>query len=101
MSSSAPADSLALTGRHGVEVWYTISRPASEPGGAKCVERGLEIRRNGKRIQVPLLYTGEAPSLINDSMMRATLWTNCRPVADYQVNLRTGRPLRDAGSGSQ
>lgn len=100
-SSPPPHDSLALAGRHGVEIWYSISRPATGAGGLQCLERGLQIRRGGERIQVPLLYTGDTPILINDSTMRATLWTNCRPVATYLVDLRTGRPVRDSESGQR
>ncbi len=99
-SSSSPShDSLALAGRHGVEIWYSISRLGTGPDRSQCVERGLQIRRGGERIQVPLLYTGDPPTLINDSTMRATLWTNCRPVATYLVDLRTGRPVRDSEPG--
>jgi hypothetical protein len=95
-SPSMPEDSLVLTGRDGVEIWYTISRPATGPDGSRCVERGLEIRRGRDRTQVPLLYTGDAPTLINDSSMRAILWNSCQPVATYLVDLRTGRPVRES-----
>lgn len=95
---SNPAESLALTGSGGTAIWYSVGRPATGPGGRPCVERGLEIRRGGERIQVPLLYTGDTPILINDSTMRATLWNNCRPVATYLVDLTTGRPVRDSSA---
>jgi hypothetical protein len=88
-------ESLATTGPAGVEIWFTLSRPARSSGGQSCLERGLEIRRDGRRLPVPLLYTGEAPTLLNDSTMRAILWTNCRPVTPYRVDLRTGRPIRE------
>ncbi|MFL5449719.1 MAG: hypothetical protein ACJ8A6_00885 [Gemmatimonadales bacterium] len=86
---------MATTTPAGVEIWFTLSRPARSSEGQSCVERGLEIRRDGHRVPVPLLYTGEAPSLLNDSTMRAMLWTHCRPVTPYRVDLRTGRPLRE------
>jgi hypothetical protein len=98
-SSMASTESLALSAPDGVEVWYTLSRPATASAGQPCVERGLEIRRHGERIQVPLLYTGDTPTLTNDSTMRATLWTNCRPVATYLVDLRSGRPVRQPDPG--
>jgi hypothetical protein len=94
-SSPEPADSLAISGSSGLQIWFTLARPAKAADGAACVERGLEIRREGKRIQVPLLYTGETPMLLNDSTMRAMLWTNCRPVDAYLVDLRSGRPTRE------
>ncbi len=89
-------ESLATTGPAGVEIWFTLSRPARSSGGRPCLERGLEIRREGRRLPVPLLYTGEAPTLLDDSTVRAILWTQCRPVAPYRVDLRTGRPVREA-----
>jgi hypothetical protein len=94
--AAGPPDSLATSTRSGVEIWFTLSRPGRSKEGESCVERGLEIRGQGRRLPVPLLYTGEAPTVINDSTMRAMLWTNCRPVTAYRVDLRTGRPVREA-----
>jgi hypothetical protein len=88
-----PADSLALSGPAGLEIWFTLTRSARSGAGAPCVERGLQIRDRGRRIQVPLLYTGEPPALLNDSTMRAILWTDCHPMTPYLVDLRTGRPV--------
>lgn len=90
-------DSLVLTNRTGVEIWFTLSRVATDTNGRQCVERGLEIRQGGKRVQVPLLYTGSPPVLLNDSTLRATLWTHCRPGYAYRVHLRTGQPVREPG----
>jgi|GEM_PF-556338 len=89
-----PSDSLVLATGTGVEVWYSLARPARAPDGSPCTERGLEVRRGQRRIQVPLLYTGETPTLLNDSTMRAVLWTNCRPGNVYLVDLASGRPVR-------
>jgi hypothetical protein len=94
-SAAEPADSFALRSNE-VEIWYTLARPSSGTDGSRCVERGLEIRRGGKRIPVPLLYTGESPTLIDDSTLRATLWTDCRPTEVYRVDLRNGRPVRES-----
>ena len=90
---SESEDSLAVATKTGVEIWYSLSRTGTAADGSACIERGLEIRRAGERIRVPLLYTRDAPILLNDSTMRAVLWTNCRPVATYRVDLRTGRPV--------
>jgi hypothetical protein len=92
-----PSDSLVLATGSGVEVWYGLARSARGPDGSPCVERGLEIRRGQRRIQVPLLYTGETPTLLNDSTMRAVLWNNCRPGKAYLVDLTNGRPVRQPG----
>jgi hypothetical protein len=96
-----PTDSLVLTNAAGVEIWFTLARTATGADGRRCVERGLEIRRGGKRRPVPLLYTGAPPVLLNDSTMRAMLWTHCRPGDAYLVNLRSGHPVRErAGATS-
>jgi hypothetical protein len=84
-----------LTSPAGAEIWLTLVRAATGADGGRCVERGLEIRQGGKRVQVPLLYTGAPPVLLNDSTMRAILWTHCRPGDAYLVNLRSGHPVRE------
>jgi len=91
-AGAKPADSLAASAP-GLEIWFTLTRPARSAAGASCVERGLEIRRAERRIPVPLLYTGEPPSILNDSTMRAVLWTDCHRQKAYLVDLRTGRPV--------
>jgi hypothetical protein len=93
-------DSLVATGKDGMEVWFTLTRVGLAPDGSSCVERGLEIRRGDTRIQVPLLYTGAAPVLLDQSTMRAELWNHCRPVGTYLVDLRSGRPVREHAGGT-
>lgn len=90
----SPADSLALTAGPGVEVWFTDARQAHDSAGIACEERVLEIRRDGRRIPVPLLYTGSTPTLVNDSTVEAPIWLHCRPGNIYRVNLHTGYPTR-------
>jgi hypothetical protein len=96
--TQTPADSLVLTSAAGAEIWFSLARAATAPDGRRCVERSLEIRHQGRRVKVPLLYTGATPVLVNDSTMRATLWTHCQPGDAYLVNLRTGQPVRDRGA---
>jgi hypothetical protein len=93
-------DSLVATTKNGSEVWFTLVRVGRAPDGTACVERGLEIRRGDTRIQVPLLYTGAAPVLLDQSTMRAELWNHCRPVGTYLVDLRSGRPVREHAGGT-
>jgi hypothetical protein len=95
-----PPDVLVLTNSDGVEIWFTLARTAKGPDGKACVERGIEIRHGDTRVKVPLLYTGAAPVLINDSTIRARLWNHCRPGDAYIVDLTSGRPVRDR-SGSE
>lgn len=89
-----PPDSPALTAPGGVEVWYTGTRPAADSTGATCVERVMEIRRGGRRIPIPLLYTGQVPRLVNDSTLEVPIWLHCRPGNVYRVSLTTGQPVR-------
>jgi hypothetical protein len=96
-SSVKSADSLVLTAPSGTEIWFSLARSARSPDGRACTERGLAIQREGRRMQVPLLYTGSAPTLLNDSTLRAMLWINCRPSAAYHVDLRSGRPVPERG----
>lgn len=96
-SAAAPplaVDSLLLTTPAGVQVWFTDARTDADSMGAGCVERVLEIRREGRRIPVPLLYTGTIPRLVNDSTIEAPIWLHCRPGNVYQVSLTTGHPVR-------
>ncbi|MGH7733078.1 MAG: hypothetical protein ACREOE_05080, partial [Gemmatimonadales bacterium] len=55
---AAPADSLALRMRGGIEVWFTYARSDTAADGRVCLERTLEIRHpDGSTVGVPLLYT--------------------------------------------
>jgi hypothetical protein len=94
-ADSAPPDSLIATAPGGVQIWFTLARRATSPGGVPCVDRTIEIRRGNTRVQVPLLYTGTPPELVNDSTLRARLSNQCRPGDAYLVDLRTGRPVRE------
>lgn len=89
-----PPAELALKAPNGVEVWFTDARAASDSTGASCTERVMQIRRDGKEIAIPLLYTGAVPKLVNDSTIEAAIWLHCRPGNVYQVNLHTGHPER-------
>lgn len=92
-SSVEPRDSMVLSSPSGTEVWFSLTRMSRSAEGTPCTERGLLIRRDGRRIQVPLLYTGDVPTLFDDSTLRAVLWSNCRPMTAYLVDLHTGRPV--------
>jgi len=89
-----PADSLVATAPNGAEIWFTLSRSDSGETG-RCTARAVEIRRGGTRTPVPLLYTGWAPEIVNDTTFRARLADHCRPGDVYLVDLRTGRPTRE------
>jgi hypothetical protein len=91
---AAPADSLVTRAPNGAEIWFTLSRSDSGERG-RCTARAVEIRRGGTRTPVPLVYTGWAPEIVNDTTFRARLADHCRPGVAYLVDLRTGRPIRE------
>jgi len=91
-SSVTPPDSLALSIADGTTIWFVEGRRAADSAGTTCVERTLEIRRDTLRVKVPLFYTRAAPTTLNDTSLRAELYTDCRPVGVYRINLRTGAP---------
>ncbi len=93
-TSAAPPDSLVATAAGGTEIWFTLARRDSG-GGASCTSRTIEIRREGTRVPVPLLYTGTIPEVVDDTTLRARLSNGCRPGDSYLVDLRTGRPVRE------
>lgn len=89
-----PADSLVLEAPGGVTVWFTVAREAKDSSGVTCIERALEIRRDTTRAGVPLLYTREAPTLIDTGHMRAVLYNGCRAGPAYRVDFATVSPRR-------
>ena len=91
----APADSLVATAPGGVEIWFTLSREAKAADGTTCTDRTIEIRRDGARVPVPLLYTGSTPEIVDDTTMRARLSDHCAPGDAYLVDLRSGHPVRE------
>jgi hypothetical protein len=90
----AAGDSLLLRTPRGIELWATLNREGEDSSGSTCIERALAIREGARRTTVPLLYTRDAPILVNDSTVRVRLWTHCRAGDAYLVNLRSGQPVR-------
>ncbi len=91
-----PADSLVLQ-VGAIEVWFTDAREERSATGESCLERALEIREGAERRQVPLLYSREAPTPIDDTTMRAVLYRRCEPAAAYRVDYATASPRRIVG----
>ena len=85
---------MVLEAPGGITVWFTQSREAKDSSGAPCHERALEVRRDSTRRGVGLLYTREAPTLIDKDAMRAVIYNNCRPGAAYRVDFATLSPRR-------
>jgi hypothetical protein len=91
---AAAPDSLVLKLADSAEVWFTTSLLDSTAAGDVCVARGMEIRKRDASIPVPLLYTTEGPTVVNDTTLRAALFRDCVAVDTYLVNTRTGQPRR-------
>ena len=79
---------------NGVTVWFTVAREATDSAGMPCLERALEIRRDTSRAGVPLLYTREAPTLLDPGAMRAVLYNHCTAGPAYRVDFATVSPRR-------
>lgn len=93
---AGPADSLVLALPDGGEVWLVAGREGRGAGGVTCVERSVELRRDGRRKLVPLLFVRAAPRLEGTRLV-ATLSTNCADVADYVIDPATAYPTRRGG----
>lgn len=91
------AAELALQVSDSVAIWFTSARTDTSAEGATCRERVMEIRAGDRTIPVPLLYTGEVPTLTTDSTVQVHLWRHCVPADLYRVNLKTGQPTRTGG----
>jgi hypothetical protein len=85
---------MVLEAPGGVTVWFTAARPAKDSLGNPCQERALEIRRDATRAGVPLLYTREAPTLLDSTAMSAVLYHDCSPGPSYRVDFATVSPRR-------
>ncbi len=94
--ASAPVAELALKISDTVAVWFTRARADTSADGAECLERVMEIRSGSEVVPIPLLYTGETPTITSDSTMQVHIWRHCAPTDLYRVNLKTGQPTRAA-----
>ena len=95
VGDTAPVgDSLALALPDGASLRFTSPRAARDSTGRACVERSLALERHGRRHIVPLLYTAEAPTRVDDTTARVHLWGDCRPGDLYEIDLRTAQPRR-------
>lgn len=95
VGDTGPAgDSLALALPDGGSLRFTAPRAARDSAGRACVERSLALARHGERRIVPLLYTAEPPTRVDDTTARVHLWRDCRPGDLYDIDLRTAQPRR-------
>lgn len=89
-----PGAQLALQVSDSVAIWFTSARADTSADGKACRERVMEIRLHDRTVPVPLLYTGEVPTIATDSTVHVHIWRHCVPDDLYRVNLRTGQPTR-------
>jgi hypothetical protein len=87
------ADSLVLMLPDSTEVWLVKGREGIGADGSTCLERGVQLRKGERRDLVPLLYTREAPRLL-DGRLTATLSNRCADVATYTIDVTTAQPTR-------
>ena len=94
VTATSTAAELALRVSDSVAIWFTSARVDTSASGSECRERVMEIRVRDRTIPVPLLYTGETPTITTDSTVQVHLWRHCVPADLYRVNLKTGQPTR-------
>ena len=87
-------DTMVLRMPDSAEVWYTGSMLDTAATGESCFERTVEIRRDGRRTPVPLLYTMGELEVLDDTTVRAVLVRDCAKHDTYLVNTRTAQPRR-------
>lgn len=89
-------DSLVLTTPDGYQVWFAEGRSALGDGHP-CYEWSVEIRRDQTVTKVPLLFTNRPITPLPRGYVKAELMRACQVIAEYRVELATGRPtkLRD------
>ena len=92
--SPAVPDTLVLAAPGGRSIWLAEGRIGRDSSGAECAERSVEIRTDSATIKIPLLFVRRAPTLLNQTHLRAELSRDCRVMAIYSVDLATGRPLK-------
>jgi hypothetical protein len=85
-------DTLVLSLPGGNTVWLAEGRRAVDSAGTPCFERSVEIRREGVKLKVPLLFTGAIPTRVDDSTIQAFLYHDCRPANAYKIGVRDGMP---------
>lgn len=93
-AETVPPDSLAMVTASGTEVWFVAGQEARAVDGTSCYVRGLEIRAGETRRGIPLVYTLEAPTPLDDTTMKVVQYRDCRPTGSYRVDYATASPRR-------
>lgn len=95
-SPPGPRDSLVLTLPDSTSVWLVRGREGIAADGTPCHERSIELRKDGRRLLVPLLYTRSAPHLEHGKLY-ATLSNRCVDGAEYAIDPVTAYPTPRGG----
>jgi hypothetical protein len=62
--------------------------------GGRCHERSVEIRRGSTITKVPLLFTNRPIVALKTGFVKAELMRDCGVIAEYRIELATGRPTK-------
>ena len=92
-ADAVPADTHVLDLADGTEVWLTAGRMGKRASGEECRERGIALRKEGRHLIVPLLYTLESPARQGGKLV-AVLASDCVSGAAYLIDPLTGQPSR-------
>jgi len=87
------ADSLIYTFGDSTTIWLTPGRVGTAPDGSTCREHGVRV---GTKL-VPLLFVRAAPRIDDTGKIVAELSRDCRPIATYQIDLKTAQPIKVGG----
>lgn len=90
----SPPDSLVLVTPDSTRIFLSAGLPDTAADGSVCQSHSIVLERDGARKVVPLLYTLEPPTLLDDSTLLAVRAKDCGPGDRYRVGLRTGLPVR-------
>ncbi|MEO6068583.1 MAG: hypothetical protein ABIQ41_11470 [Gemmatimonadales bacterium] len=93
VDAAVPADTHVLDLADGTEVWLTAGRMGKRASGEECRERGIALRKEGRHLIVPLLYTLDTPTERGGELI-AVLASDCIPGAAYRIDPLTGQPSR-------
>jgi hypothetical protein len=99
-STPIPPDSLIVELPDSGRLWLTEGRIGTASDGTTCREHGIMVAERGAKPRlVPLLYVRDRPGIDWAGHILATLSTNCRPGAVYDIDISTGQPtlFREGG----
>ena len=95
-AAAVPADSLVATAPGGAEVWFTLARAGQRRRRAAASTERSRSAAAARAIPVPLLYTGDAPEIVNDTTLAGPALERLPPGR----RLPGGSPDRPSSAGA-